>query len=37
MISEELKDDLCWDESFSNSPDILASLAASAIAIRSHL
>lgn len=32
MIFEEIDDDLRWDESFSRSPDILAQLAASAMA-----
>lgn len=32
MILEELEDDLRWDAAFSRSPDILAKLAASAIA-----
>ncbi|MCF2970915.1 hypothetical protein L1047_06870 [Synechococcus sp. Nb3U1] len=32
MILEELEDDLRWDESFSRSPNILAKLAASAMA-----
>jgi hypothetical protein len=32
MILEELEDELRWDESFSRSPDILAQLAASAMA-----
>jgi hypothetical protein len=32
MILEELADDLRWDESFSRSPDLLAQLAASAMA-----
>jgi hypothetical protein len=32
MILEELEDDLRWDESFSSSPDILAQLAATAMA-----
>ncbi|UZQ53395.1 hypothetical protein OOK60_12890 [Trichothermofontia sichuanensis B231] len=32
MILEEIEDDRRWDESFSRSPDILAKLAASAMA-----
>lgn len=32
MILEELEDDQRWDESFSRSPDILAKLAANAMA-----
>jgi hypothetical protein len=32
MILEELEDDLRWDEAFSRSPDILAKLAANAMA-----
>jgi hypothetical protein len=32
MILEELQDDLHWDESFSRSPDLLAQLAATAMA-----
>ncbi|MBE9227131.1 hypothetical protein IQ264_17010 [Phormidium sp. LEGE 05292] len=32
MILEELEDDRRWDESFSRSPDILAKLAATALA-----
>ncbi|WAL58302.1 hypothetical protein [Thermocoleostomius sinensis] len=32
MILEEIEDDRRWDESFSRSPNILAKLAASAIA-----
>ncbi len=32
MILEELQDDLKWDRAFANSPDILAKLAASAMA-----
>ncbi|WP_315874594.1 hypothetical protein [Thermocoleostomius sinensis] len=32
MILEEIEDDRHWDESFSQSPDILAKLAASAMA-----
>lgn len=32
MILEELADDLCWDESFSQSSDILAQMTASAMA-----
>jgi hypothetical protein len=32
MILEELEDEKRWDESFARSPDVLAKLAASAIA-----
>jgi hypothetical protein len=32
MILEELEDELSWDESFSRAPDILAQMAASAMA-----
>ena len=32
MVLEEIEDDRRWDESFSRSPDILAKLAASAMA-----
>jgi hypothetical protein len=32
MILEELQDDLRWDRAFSSSPDVLAKLAASAMA-----
>lgn len=32
MILEELQDDLKWDRAFANSPDVLAKLAASAMA-----
>jgi hypothetical protein len=32
MILEELADDMRWDESFNQSPDLLAQLAASAMA-----
>jgi hypothetical protein len=32
MILEELEDDRLWDRSFANSPDVLAQLAASAMA-----
>lgn len=32
MILEEIVDDIRWDESFSQSPDLLAQLAASAMA-----
>lgn len=32
MILEELEDDRRWDKSFSRSPDILAKLAATALA-----
>ena len=32
MIFEELQDDLKWDRAFASSPDVLAKLAASAMA-----
>ena len=32
MILEELQDDLKWDRAFASSPDVLAKLAASAMA-----
>ena len=32
MILEELQDDLRWDRAFASSPDVLAKLAASAMA-----
>ncbi|NER25036.1 MAG: hypothetical protein F6J96_30915 [Symploca sp. SIO1C2] len=32
IILEELEDELLWDQAFSRSPDLLASLAASAMA-----